>query len=414
DVYQKTIAAENEKHSDPKLNKKGQNFKVRSRQALQSIYLKPGTKGKIRAVGVGFDYIPRSDRNAEPYKDGYVESDPLPRIKSDADAPKRAKSITKFKFRYQSQFAKMFKPIFNDLGILGLEPRPVMLQMTDEVPKSRLEVVRRMSAKSAKIIEIVHYDIKVPGEHEVTYCYNIWLRDGGGILVGMCFEFVGYQRFTAEAKTKVVNLTDQARFAYMTGPPASTAASNSTIKDIVNSSENIYANKIALVIASDVAAVGISFMNVRKFIHTGPTFQLIEQPRGRTRRANSHRDFPRDEQKFVKTYLLAATGPKGEQTVDHSIWWSVQEKSEPINMVKKALQRLSIDCIFKKGKEVNGPSLLASEHCVGSDGKKLVVGEIDYTTYHLHWAQVEYDIIEQKIRSFFLLTPNLWRYHCCY
>ena len=148
-----------------------------------------------------------------------------------------------------------------------------------------------------------------------------------------------------------------------------------------------------IIIASDVTSTGLSFTNVRKFIHGGPSFNLTRQPEGRTNRADSHRAFSRPEQRFVRRYLMAATLGDGTQTIDHQIWYQIQEKEAGIIPPEKALGDISVDCAFNNR---NGTCFNQLED---------VVPQSDLTTYHLHWATQEFDTIEKRIRHFFLMKP---------
>ena len=316
---------------------------------------------------------------------GNVIFDPPRQLTRAAKRKMEAEGITKrqdlapftFKFRYERELFRNCPPRNDHLKLFG---------EGSKLDEKRLQVIRRMSAKAARIIEIVHYDMKRVGEGELAYCYHPWLKNGGGILLGMCFDLMGYERFDGVEEDDATRVDNRPRYAFMMGEPGSTDSRNRNIKKIVNHPSNAFGDKIRIIIASDVTSTGLSFTNVRKFIHLGPAFNLTRQPEGRTNRADSHRAFPRPEQRFVRRFFMATTLGTGEQTIDHQIWFQIEVKEGNIIPVERALGDISTDAAF------NQP------------GRG--VPQTDLTTYHLHWADEEFDAIEKKIRHFFLLRSS--------
>lgn len=396
--------------------KEREKFFSESRKALNFVYMVPGQPELNTQTGFEYFDDPVDLLNVEraansksktkkvkKVKNGFVSINPSLRRtqkelqKAEDDARKKALDLGipyvegtipnrsnldpfRFKLRYETELFK------------GCPPRPKDLKATDKLDPKRLAVIRRMSAKAAKIIEIVHNDFRRIGEGEVAYYYHPWLKNGGGILLGICFDLMGYDRFEGLTDDATA-LSDKPRYAFMMGEPGSTDSRNRNIKKVVNHPINAFGSKVIMIIASDVTSTGLSFTNVRKFIHGGPSFNLTRQPEGRTNRADSHRAFPRAEQRFVRRYFMAATMTDGSQTIDHQVWFRIQEKENRIIPVERALADISVDCVFNNRE---GTCFHQLDRPMGSD----------LTTYHLHWATEEFNQIEKRIRHCFLIKNS--------
>lgn len=296
----------------------------------------------------------------------------------------KAEKVHRFRFRFEEELFK------------GCPPRPENLKqfgVGSQLDQKRLKVIRRMSAEFAEIIRFVHEDMLYPNEGEMAFYFHPWIRNGGCILLGMCFELMGYERFDG-LDSNAELLDDRPRYAFMTGEPGSTAARNRNIRDVANHPSNRFGQKIMIVLASDVSAVGISFVNARKFIHGGATFSLFYQPEGRVRRTDSLRYFTHARQKFVRRYLMATMTQAGEQTVDHYLWWRVQEKDFSIEPVMEVLSEISVE------------SGLFNTDVREEYGTLPGVPRRDLTTYHLFWADREIAAIEQKIRECYRIKTS--------
>lgn len=316
------------------------------------------------------------------------------------DGSEEIRGVHLFRFRFTNEYETIY----------GWEPYEPA-EFGKPLPPRRMEFVRQVSAKTHWLINNIHNDWKFGGEGEMAFIYDIYVPNGG-IPIGMCFEIVGYERFTGTDKRDALrNLSDAPRFAYMTGYPAATDAQRKNINKLANIPENRYGNKLIAVIASDISATGLSFYNMRKFIHVSPNFKLYRQARGRTVRLDSHRAFERPNQKFVRTYFLAALTDTGERTLDHYIWTKVEQKDQKIRMPERVLKRISFDCALNiKRNEIIGGEVAKQDKCVGSfvdvEGRELEKLPVNYDTYHMHWAEKEFDEIDLEIRRCFKVSPS--------
>uniref|UniRef100_A0A6C0CIK4 Helicase ATP-binding domain-containing protein n=1 Tax=viral metagenome TaxID=1070528 RepID=A0A6C0CIK4_9ZZZZ len=373
----------------------GEKFHSRTRQCLNFIYINPEEPEKNTYDG--FEYF-RDPLKPSADKNGYVIVDPpiqayvkegykegmgkvLNKNGKKVGEPRRENlEPHRFTFRFEDELFAGCPPRNPDLKQFG---------KGSELDRKRLAVIRRMSAKYARVIEIVHTDMMFPHEGEMAFYFHSWVLNGGCIPLAMCFDAMGYERFLGEHNDAEL-LDDRPRYALMTGEPGSTTSRNRNIKDVANHPANAFGNKIMIIIASDVLSMGTSLTNGRKFIMGGPNYSLTTQPEGRINRADSHRAFKDAKQRFVRRYLMAALRSNGEQTVDHDIWWQVQQKDMSIQPVREVLAEISVDAGLNS-KEV----------------RKMMRTEIkDVSTYHLHWAGREFAFIEDRIRKAFSIKTN--------
>lgn len=398
-------------------------FTVGTRKALNFIYIDPTNPAKNSSEG--FEYI--DDANDGKVKkridkgikdgtpDGFVIVDP-PLLITAAEQDKRDTIKKELKQRRaegeQVQERKIanwtFAFKFENELFAGLSPRPANLKHGDPLPQDRMELIRRMSCKAYEIINMVHYNHRFPGEPEFTFYYHPWIRDGGGILLGMCFDLVGYDRFIGDHNDINLFGDEKPRYSYMMGEPGSTKLQVENIQNIVNHPKNRFGGYVMIVIASNITATGWSFLNARKFIHGGPDYTLFDQPKGRVKRLDSHQFFDREDQRYVRMFLLAATTPEGTQTTDHRIWYLIQKKMNIIARPMRILERIAIDCALNT--RTNAPQVCYGTQ-VDADGLLLKVpvtaDPIDVTTYNTHWAADEIEVIENEIRQVFRVISSI-------
>lgn len=363
-------------------------FYSKSRQALNSIYINPFDSEKNTRLG--FEYNPKDSKGRlkpPEIRDLWhvVIDPPIKKLEGDNDQKRSNLEPHRFTYRYESELFAHCKP---------RNPNLKLYEEGGELDMERLEVIRRQSAKNAEIILLTHQNFLYQGEGEMVYYYNKLVKSGGGIPLGMDFDLMGYERFIG-LTDDIDKMTKRPRYAYITGEPGSTAARNRNIRKIANHPKNLYGEYLRIVITSDVSSTGLSFLNVRKFIHGGTDFNLTRQPEGRTIRTDSHMFFPKERQKFVRRFFMAAALNDGRQTIDHSIWGTVEEKTRDIYPVEEVIEDISTDKFFNQNREAD---------LYKYNPEKL---PYDLSTYHLHWAQDEISVIESKIRHAFKMK-NSW------
>jgi hypothetical protein len=362
------------------------------RMVLNFVYIDPYDPDNNSYKGFEYFFDPDDVGSKSKNKDGFVIMKPSLQPTREEKAEYKRLGLkkrpdlkpTRFSFRYRDELFEGCPPRNPDLKRFG---------PGSELDPKRLAVIRRMSAKYAFIIETVHNDLRYPGEGEFAFVYNSLLRNGGGILLGMCFYEMGYDVLLGVEEDSIEFLDEKPRFAFMTGEPASTPARNRNIRAIVNDKRNAFGQLVAVVIASQTAGVGLSYVNARKMFHIGGDFSITTQPEGRVNRTDSHRFFTEPRQKFVRKYFLACTTADGSPTTDHKLWAIIQKKEDQIRLPGDVLSEISVDCGLKPGP--------CREKFRGTP--------TDFDTYHLHWAQAEFDRIEVIIRRAFQIK-NVWTF----
>jgi hypothetical protein len=412
EVY-KSILEHTELLPEGAKKRSGEKFHSRTRQALNFIYLNPDPS---KNTYQGFEYF-RDPNRPSVKKDGYVRIDPPLRAYVDVNyregisETNEAGEVIKKKPRRKDLAPYRFTFRYEKELFAGCPPRNPNLQFFEPLDPQRMAVIERMSAKNAFIIRTVHLNMRYPFEGEMAFYFNSWVMNGGCIPVAMDFDAIGYERFLGE-HNDAESLDDRPRYALMTGEPGSTTARNRNIKDVANHPSNAFGRKIMIIIASDVLSMGTSLTNGRKFFFGGPNYALTTQPEGRINRADSHRAFERPNQRFVRRYLMAGLTKEGDQTVDHDIWWQVQEKDKSIQPVREVLGEICVDAGLNSAyiRAELQEEILArqqDEGIIQVNGNSDVVRPVkDVSTYHLHWAEKELLFIEDRIRKAFLMRTN--------
>lgn len=425
---------------DNKQTQANDKFTVRTRQALNFTFI---STRETNTLGE-FEYFDDPDFNnkeTKKYRDGFIIITPPTiltseqknnkiKLKEQAAAAKeeneekgtKAKRTKSKKVTDKKGKEHTFKLKNEETLFKGCEPRPANLKFTDRLENwvddhgvkheglvhKRMQVIRRMSSKAYEVIKLVHENHKFVDEPEFTYYYHKWIKEGGGILLGICFDLIGYQRFTGSTNN-AESLPDSPKYSFMMGKPGSTDWRNGNIQEVVNHPSNRFGQKVLIIIASAVTATGWSFLNARKFIHGGPDYTLYDQPLGRAKRSDSHRAFKNKEQKFVRVFLLAASTPNAEQTTDHRIWYMIAQKMAIIEIPTRVLHRIAVDCALNVASSTIGECYDTNPEAIEEVGNKYLPPpeEIDVSTYHLHWAEDEFQTLESKIRLMFKVVPIL-------
>lgn len=430
DVYFRYHNSEEENEQPQEYELNNETFYINSRKALNNIFIHPTDPNQDTLEMEHFFESPGSAAN----KNGFVDIYPpktktISQMKEEKDRKRERKRMKEEQAELAKTAGRKIKP--NDrIKITDNIPRTFafrfrneydnmtvmvngkkkkiedyrVLKFGESLPPARMELVRLMSAKAHFIIDNVWNAWTFKGEGEVTLVYHPFVNEGGGIPLGMFFEFVGFQRFIGNENISMISaIPDAPRFAYLTGKPGATEKQLAISRNLVSSPENIYGRKLMVIIASEVVATGWTFSNLRKFFHLGPNFKLYRQARGRSNRLDSHVNFPRHEQKFVKTYLLAGVTANGEKTVDHYAWSLVEKKERRIKMPTNICKRISFDC-YLNSKSARKKSYTCVGSTVDVHGNKLEAIPLDYSTYHLHWAGEEFEEICFKIRRLYKIA----------
>jgi len=121
------------------------------------------------------------------------------------------------------------------------------------------------------------------------------------------------------------------------------------IKAIYNRPENIYGDKLKILLLSPAAKEGLSLYNVKQVHILEPYWNSsrISQILGRAVRYCSHKALPKEE-RYVKAYIYIAVHPNEKETVDEYIAKLAHRKSRLTQEFENALKETAVDCsLFK-------------------------------------------------------------------
>jgi superfamily II DNA or RNA helicase len=162
------------------------------------------------------------------------------------------------------------------------------------------------------------------------------LKDMGGIetivKILNTFDYKDYQYY-GEGSNRYAIWTGDKDFDY-----------KEEIKHIYNKKNNIYGNRLKIIIGSPSIKEGVSLLTVKQVHIMEPYWNIsrIEQIIGRAKRFCSHKNLPPNERKvYVYLYLSVI---EGEKTIDEYIYDIACNKEKLIQQMDKLLIENSIDC----------------------------------------------------------------------
>lgn len=220
----------------------------------------------------------------------------------------------------------------NDVGIDGLE------SLTQYKVNHHLEIY---SIKFYKILK------KISKCHGKILIYSTFRSYGGLESLIKILELSGYKNYEEFGGGRK-------RFGVFSGDENLTEKER--IKEVYNREDNIYGDKLKILLLSPAAREGLSLFNVRQLHIVEPywNFQRVSQILGRAVRYCSHKELPEDL-RVVNAYIYIATHPNEKETVDQYIAKLAQKKSVIIQEFEDALKESAIDChLFKNMNHLEG------------------------------------------------------------
>jgi len=134
------------------------------------------------------------------------------------------------------------------------------------------------------------------------------------------------------------------RFAVWSGDES--METKDEIREVYNRSDNLYGEKLKIILGSPSIKEGVSLKAVR-YVHVLEPYwnqSRLEQVVGRASRFCSHINLP-EEERDVKVYVYVATqSDTDEITVDQYIKYLSETKNKIIKQFEKAIKEAAIDC----------------------------------------------------------------------
>ena len=202
---------------------------------------------------------------------------------------------------------------------------------------------------SSKIKSICNIIEKSKG---IILVYSQYI-DGGCVPMALALEEMGLKRYGDTSRSffkkapKGIDSMKGKRYAMITGDVSISPDNQGEIKALTND-DNIYGEKVKVVIISKAASEGIDFKNIRQVHIMEPWYNLmrIEQIIGRGVRTFSHILLPfieRNVQIFLHGTLLEDAN---EESLDLYVYRLAEKKAIMIGRISRILKEVSVDCLL--------------------------------------------------------------------
>jgi Mimiviridae putative ATP-dependent RNA helicase len=149
-------------------------------------------------------------------------------------------------------------------------------------------------------------------------------------------EAFGYKNYTKHG-------SGRRRFAVWSGDESSEVKDR--IREVYNRADNLYGNKLKIILGSPSIKEGVSLKAVR-YVHVLEPYwnqSRLEQVVGRASRFCSHIALP-EEQRNVKVYIYVSVHEKANVTVDQYIRKLSATKNKIIKKFEEAIKEAAVDC----------------------------------------------------------------------
>lgn len=202
---------------------------------------------------------------------------------------------------------------------------------------SEYKITHHLDEYSTKFSKIIK---KIERCHGKVFVYSTFRSYGGLESFINILDKLGYKNYEMYGAGKK-------RYGIFSGDE--NLVDKERIKNIYNRDDNIYGDKLKIMLLSPAAREGLSLFNVRQVHILEPywNFSRIEQILGRAVRYCSHKALPED-QRDVKAYIYLAVHQNEGETVDQYIAKLASNKSKLISEFENALKECAVDCqLFK-------------------------------------------------------------------
>lgn len=168
------------------------------------------------------------------------------------------------------------------------------------------------------------------------FIYSAFKGFAGLRTIVRVLEAFGYKNYQTDG-------VGRKRFAVWSGDESMEVKDQ--IREIYNRSDNLYGEKLKIILGSPSIKEGVSLKAVR-YVHVLEPYwnqSRLEQVVGRASRFCSHINLP-EEERDVKVYVYIATHSDIEITVDQYIRFLSETKNKLIKQFEKAIKEAAIDC----------------------------------------------------------------------
>ena len=301
---------------------------------------------------------------------------------------------------------------------------------------------RSMSAKYFDIVKLCKED---PGN---CWCYSNYIRGAGAIVLGLCFESQGFERYIENEsvfsltggissgvcggksldedlnKERVVKIPKKLRYALLTSE--TTGPEAGSLLELFNSYENRHGEYIKAVIGSPVTRDGLNLANVLQIHLTGPGWNQASsyQAESRAIRSTSHVDLIEEEKQklirlgqdpnkayvTIKVYRHAAVDTEGK-SIDIEMYELSEKKDREIKRISRMMKRVAVDCQINYARNVRPTDIEGSATCDYSVCEykcySPVPKTIDYSSYDVLYSGPVVQAVKSEIIDLFRVEFQL-------
>lgn len=294
--------------------------------------------------------------------------------------------------------------------------------------------LRQLSSKFHSIVKLTK---ELPGN---TWCYSHFVVGSGAVLLGLCFEAQGFERYretgsvfvtkggtgippvcsssSDKAKTKKIRINKRLRYAILTSDTSDPEAKS--ILETFNSYENRHGEYIKLVIGSKITRDGINLANVLNIHLTGPGWNLASmyQAESRAIRSTSHVDLISEERERlerlgqdpseakinINIFRHAAINGDG-RSIDTVMYSKAEDKDIEIKRVYRMMKQVATDCQINYNRNVRPNDIDGSSTCDYDICKYKCVDpsptSIDYSSYDVLYTENIVKELSVNIKNYF-------------
>lgn len=327
-----------------------------------------------------------------------------------------------------------FRKYIQDLGNFNFVPTPELSQWLRSAP--------HLQYLSSKFSEIVRLCKDEPGN---CWCYSHFVIGSGAILLSLCFENQGFQKFNEGSSIFVstggsglpppcapettgvgrqIRISKALRYALLTSEtpgPEVTA-----MLEAFNSYENRHGEYIKAIIGSPVSRDGLNLANVLQIHLVGPEWNQssIYQAESRAIRSTSHVDLINEQRDqlirqglnpdgasvVIKVYRHASITSSG-RSIDIQMYETSERKDREIRRIMRMLKQAATDCQIHYGRNVRMGDIDGSAQCdydvCAYECSDPPPGQIDYSSYDVLYNNDVINNIMEQITNIFHTEFNL-------
>ncbi len=279
-----------------------------------------------------------------------------------------------------------------------------------------------------------------------TWCYSHFVVNAGAILLSLCFEAQGFERFaettsvfsatgagglaplcgsdTGRGIERRVNIDKRLRCALLTSDTPDPEIS--AMLELFNSYENRHGEYIKVIIGSPVTRDGLNLANVLQIHLVGPDWNQASsyQAESRAIRSTSHVDLIEEERErlrnegknpdnaFVEIDVYRHAAISDDiKTIDLEMYETSEKKDREIKRVIRMMKQVATDCQIHYGRNVRQNDTDYSATCDYDVCNYACYDPppafVDYSSYDVLYSGGIVEVIIDRIRKIFHIDFNM-------